>query len=136
MKQFTVFTTILFLSLSLFGCGAGSSAGNIAEHTSPDSVTVGTTADVGVGVATLSWTPPTENTDNSYLVNLKGYRIYYGYTSDEVTTLLRDTDDVGANLTEYTVEGLTPGSTYYFGMTAVNDEGVESAMSNLVSKDL
>jgi hypothetical protein len=32
----------------------------------------------GVGQATLSWTAPDENTDGTPLINLAGYRIYYG----------------------------------------------------------
>lgn len=30
------------------------------------------------GSATLSWTPPTKNTDGSRLTDLAGYKIYYG----------------------------------------------------------
>ncbi len=125
MKNIFISITILFIALCLSGCGAGSSA-------EPSGSDVG----AGAGMATLSWTPPAENTDGSPLNDLLGYRIYYGYASDEVVNLLLDSDDVGANLSEYTIEGLVTGTTYYFGMTAVNNDGVESAMSSVVSKEL
>ncbi len=33
------------------------------------------------GTATLSWTPPTQNTDGSPLTDLAGYRVYWGTSS-------------------------------------------------------
>jgi hypothetical protein len=84
----------------------------------------------GDGTATLSWNPPTENTDGSALTNLSGYRIYYGrhkHALDRTVVL----DNPG--LTRYVVEGLTPGR-WHFAITSVNRKGVESSRSKSVSK--
>ena len=76
--------------------------------------------------AHLSWTPPTENTDGSVLTNLAGYKIYYGTTSGEYNVVI--TLD-NPSLSEYLVENLPTGYTYYFVITAFNSSGVESGYS-------
>jgi hypothetical protein len=83
-----------------------------------------------VGAATLSWTPPTQNTDGSSLTNLAGYRIYYGTSS---TSLTKSVQVSSAGITSYMIEGLAP-STYYFTVRAYTTAGKESANSNVVSK--
>jgi hypothetical protein len=83
-----------------------------------------------VGAATLSWTPPTQNTDGSALTNLSGYRIYYGTSASALTKMVQ-ISNVG--LTTYVLENLSP-STYYFTVRAYNSGGAESANSNVVSK--
>lgn len=85
-----------------------------------------------VGNASLSWVPPTENEDGTALVDLTGYRIYYGTNSsslDRVITI----NNVGT--TRYVVDNLTSG-TYYFGIRAFNRAGTESAMSGIASKTI
>ena len=37
-----------------------------------------TVTQVGLGSMSLSWTPPTQNTDGSALTDLAGYKLYYG----------------------------------------------------------
>lgn len=83
-----------------------------------------------VGAATLSWTPPTRNTDGSSLTNLAGYRIYYGTSASALTKTVQVSS---AGITTYVVEGLAP-STYYFTVRAYNSAGAESANSNVVTK--
>jgi len=85
---------------------------------------------VGTGSATLSWTPPTENTDGSALTDLAGYKIYYGRSPD---SLDRVVDVTSAGMTSYVVENLTP-ATWYFSMTSYNASRVESTKSEAVSK--
>lgn len=80
--------------------------------------------------ATLSWTPPTQNTDGTALTNLAGYRIHYG-TSPTVLTQAIQIANPGAS--GYTVTNLAPG-TYYFAVRAYTSGGAESATSNTVSK--
>lgn len=92
------------------------------------SITV-TAADASSG-ATLSWTPPTENEDGSALVDLAGYTIVYGPSS----TMLHESIRVeNPGLSRYVIDDL-PAGTYYFGIKAFNADGVESAVSNVVSK--
>lgn len=74
------------------------------------------------GSATLSWIPPTQNTDGSVLGNLAGYHIYYGTSPDNLDETANVTN---AGLTRYVLSGLAT-QTWYFAMTAYNSAGVES----------
>ncbi len=83
------------------------------------------------GEATLSWNPPTTNTDGTTLIDLAGYRVYYGTSSGNYSQVI----NVG-NVTIYTVNNLTEGVTYYFAVTAYNTFRNESEYSNEVSKTI
>ena len=82
------------------------------------------------GRATLSWTPPTENTDGSTLSNLAGYRIRYGTSAGSLTNTIVVEN---ASVTTYVVEDLAP-ATWYFAVTAVTSSGAESNHSNVANK--
>jgi hypothetical protein len=82
------------------------------------------------GSVTLSWTAPTENEDGSPLVDLSGYRIYWGTTPGNYPNSLT-IDDTG--LTTYVIDNLAPGA-YEFVATSFNAAGVESDYSNAVTK--
>jgi hypothetical protein len=84
------------------------------------------------GSATLSWTPPTENTDGSSLANLAGYRIYYGTKADALTQSIQITNP---GLTAYTVGNLDSG-TYYFAIAAYTVNGIEGEPSKVGSKTM
>lgn len=86
----------------------------------------------GTGTATISWMPPTENTDGTALTDLAGYRIHYG-TDPANLDLVAVIDSPG--LTSYMIENLGPGR-WYFGVTSVTSDGAESALSNLASKTI
>jgi hypothetical protein len=87
---------------------------------------------VATGSATLSWTPPTQNTDGSALTSLAGYRVYYGTSATALTSTIQLTNP---GLTRYVVSDLSAG-TYYFAIAAYNSTGTESAMSNVGSKSI
>lgn len=106
---------LLGLIVVASGCGGGGTG------------QLGTT---GTGVATLSWTPPTTNTDGSVLNDLAGYKIYYGTTPGSYPNAVT-VDNPG--LSDYVVENLAPG-TYHFVVTAFDSAGNESAYSNVASK--
>jgi regulation of enolase protein 1 (concanavalin A-like superfamily) len=89
-----------------------------------------TVAAVASGSATLSWTPPTRNTDGSTLTNLSGYRVRWGTSSGSLTSSVTLNNP---GLTSYVVGNLVPG-TYYFVVTAVNSSGAESQFSNMGTK--
>ncbi len=94
------------------------------QPTSPPPVTTGS--------ATLSWVPPTENTNGTLLTNLAGYRVYYGTTNQ----LTQNVTVANPGLTRYVISGLTSG-TWYFAMAAYNSAGIESphtAVATLVIK--
>jgi hypothetical protein len=81
------------------------------------------------GAVTLSWMPPTENEDGSYLTDLAGYWLYWGNNSGTYTEWMKIE---GPGLTRIVIEGLVPGS-WEFAMTSFNAAGVESALSNAVT---
>ena len=84
------------------------------------------------GSATLSWTPPTENTDGSAITNLAGFRIQYGTSAGALTQTIEVNN---AGLATYVVTGLASGS-WFFAVRAYNTAGAESANSSVVSKTI
>jgi hypothetical protein len=82
------------------------------------------------GQASLSWTPPTQNTDGSALT-LTGYTIYWGSSHGTYTNSVQVNN---GGLTSYVVTQLTPG-TWYFVVTARSANG-ESAYSNEAQKTI
>jgi hypothetical protein len=86
----------------------------------------------GTGTATIEWTPPTENTDGSPLVDLSGFRIVYGTSP---TALSQSIQLPNPGLTTYTVEDLATG-TWYFVVRAFNSAGTESANSGVGQKTI
>ncbi len=100
----------LILALIPFGCGDGGAGKDTT--------------------ATLSWAPPTTNTDGTELTDLAGYKVYYGTSPGGY-----ETDIDAGNTTTYTIPDLSP-ATYYFAVTAYDEMGNESAFSNEVSKTI
>ncbi len=91
-----------------------------------------TVAQVSMGSAELNWSAPTQNTDGSTLTDLSSYKIYYGTSKSSMTQTVKVSN---AGVTTYTVQNLSP-ATWYFGITAVDSTGLESAMSNVGSKTI
>lgn len=89
-----------------------------------------TATQVALGSMTLSWIPPVENTDGTTLVDLFGYRLYFGVSEGNYPNRIElDT----AGIASYVVENLLP-DTYYVVITSVNASGVESIYSNVVTR--
>lgn len=88
------------------------------------------TPSAATATASLSWTPPTQNSDDTALTDLTGYVIYYGTSPSSLTNSLQ----VNLGLTAIVIDNLQSGVTYYFAITAVNSLGVESDLSNIVNK--
>ena len=84
------------------------------------------------GSATLSWSPPTQNSDGSPLSDLASYRVYFGTSSGTYPNSMTVNNP---GLASFVVDQLTP-ATWYFVVTAVNASGVESAHSNATSKQV
>jgi hypothetical protein len=82
--------------------------------------------------ATLSWIPPTQNTDGSALSNLAGYRIHYGSSAGALTQTIQVADPA---IVRYIISNLSPGS-YYFAVRAYRSDGVESELSRVVTKTI
>jgi len=84
------------------------------------------------GSASLSWTPPTKNTDGTTLTNLAGYKISYGTSS---TNLSKTVQIANAGISSYVVDGLASG-TWYFSIRAYTSVGTESSSSPVASKTI
>ena len=86
-------------------------------------------------IATLSWSAPTLNVDESPYDNRKGYMIYYGISESQLTETfyLVDLNTQSARL-EQKIQNLRLGTPYYFAITAINDSDIESEYSNMVTK--
>jgi fibronectin type 3 domain-containing protein len=113
MKNFILQVLTILVAFSLAGCGGSGGSGD--------------------GMASLKWVAPTENTDDSELIDLSGYNIYYG---DSANQLVSKVSIVDPSVTEYVVQNLNANTLYYFAITSVNSLSIESAYSNIVSKQL
>lgn len=83
------------------------------------------------GEADLSWNQSDEK-------NLRGYMVYYGEsprTDDCPNGGYKNKIDVG-NTTNYKIEKLENGKTYYFSVTSYNQEGKESCFSEEMHKKI
>ncbi len=91
--------------------------------------TISLTQNALAGSATISWNANTES-------DLSGYKIYYGTSPRSgacPTGNYPNVIDVG-NVTTYTFNNLTDGSTYYFSVTAYDTSNNESTCSAEVNK--
>jgi len=125
MRTLKLFCGCAAAVLILSGCGGGSgSSSTPASASNPPPTAKGT--------ATLRWTAPTSNSDGSALTDLAGYHIYYGTSAGALSSTINVPSP--ATLT-YVVSGLSTG-TWYFGIAAYTNAGLESGMSNVGSKTI
>jgi hypothetical protein len=100
------------------------------------SKTIGTAASTAqaqqLGTATVSWQAPTVTADGNPLGNLAGFKIYYGLAPTQMDSVVLVNDP---SLTSTEIQNLTQG-TWYFGATAIDSTGLESALSNVGSKTI
>ena len=82
-------------------------------------------------MATVSWEAPTTTTTGTALNDLAGYRIYYGLSATDLSQVI----NAGVGLQTYAIENLGQG-TWYFAVRAVTQLGVESDLSQIVSKTI
>jgi hypothetical protein len=106
-------------------------AEDIAGDTTSKSLTVNRESGES-GSATLSWTPPTSRVDGSALMNLAGYRIYYGRMPG-IYDYEIDVDSAGSST--YVVEDLVSGD-WFFAVAAYDADGLESERSNEVLREI
>lgn len=87
---------------------------------------------MGTGTASLSWQPPTQNSDGSALTDLAGYEVWYGSSTSNLSQVIALSNP---SLSSYVVENL-PTGTWYFAVVALNSRGGVSALSNTGSKTI
>jgi fibronectin type III domain protein len=107
--------------------GCDPSATSTTNNSTPSGTAATTT-----GAATLSWQAPTSNTNGTALTDLSGYKIYYGASA---TDLSQSVQISTVGIQTYVIDNLGSG-TWYFAVKAVTSGGVESALSDLVSKTI
>ena len=89
----------------------------------PFTIDVNATAN---GSVTLTWTPPTRNTDGSPLTDLAGYELRWGPDGGNLNQSVTLSN---GGLSRYVLDGISPGR-YRFVIYAVNRQGVSSSPSN------
>jgi hypothetical protein len=89
-----------------------------------------TCAGVADSKVTVAWVAPTQNTDDSPLTDLAGFRILWGRSATvlDQTTYLQD-----PTARTWVKDQFTPG-TWYFSVRPFNAGGFEAADSNIASK--
>jgi Bacterial Ig domain/Purple acid Phosphatase, N-terminal domain/Glucodextranase, domain B/Abnormal spindle-like microcephaly-assoc'd, ASPM-SPD-2-Hydin len=97
------------------------------------------TAPGSAGTLDATWTAPTTNADGSPLTDLASYRLYYDTSSSPCpgsssVQVASPTSSPGTNQTvSFRLSGLTTGTLYNVGVSAVNADGVQSACSSVAS---
>lgn len=86
---------------------------------------------VAVDRPKLEWIAPTEDVDGDPLLNLAGYRVYWGTESGRYTESVT-IEDPGA--TEWDL--LLPAGNYYIAMSALSADAEESELSNEIIKTI
>jgi hypothetical protein len=84
------------------------------------------------GSVTLSWLPPTTNTNGTPLTNLAGYKIYYGTNPSSLNQSVQITN---SGIASYVIGNLSP-ATWYFSLVSYNSLNLESPLSQVVSKTI
>ena len=103
------------------------SDGQLSASLAPFSITVDA---ISFGSVILNWTSPTENTDGTALVDLAGYKIYWGQSPGNYPNSIKIDN---GSISTYVVDNLAPGN-YEFVATSFNSAGVESGYSNSTTK--
>ena len=85
-----------------------------------------------IAYATVGWDAPTERVDGSPIGALSAFKIYYGTAPGTLDKIVTVTD---ASARSARVYSLTPG-TWYFAVTAIDAEGMESERSGVASKTI
>jgi hypothetical protein len=84
------------------------------------------------GSATVTWQPPTQNSDGSALTNLAGFQVDYGTAANALNKTLKVANPAQSSST---VTNLTSG-TWYFAVQAYTNSGLQSAVSSVVTKTI
>ena len=106
------------------------SDGTLSANLPAFAITV--TSPTTTGTATVSWIPPTQNSDGTALTNLAGYQIDYGTSASSLSHTVKVANP---GQTSYNVTNLTSG-TWYFTVQSYTNTGVMSALANVASKTL
>jgi hypothetical protein len=125
------------LSLLLCACGAEKAAAPnppaaapSPPAAAPNPPTAPAPPAAQLGTATLSWSIPIQNTDDTPLTNLTGFRVYHGTSATSLSPVRTISSPTA---TSTVIDNLGSG-THYFAVSAVTTSGVESQLSAIGSK--
>jgi hypothetical protein len=125
------------LSLLLCACGAEKAAAPNPPAAAPDPPAAAPNPPSApappaaqLGTATLNWSIPTQNTDDTPLTNLMGFRVYQGTSATSLSPVRTISNPTA---TSTVIDNLGSG-THYFAVSAVTTGGVESQHSAIGSK--
>ena len=125
---------VLLLSLATIGgCGGGASGQSAPSSPSPAppaSTPPPPPNPPASHSANVRWFAPTSRLDGLPIVNLTGYRLYYGTSYLNLPQTRIEISNPSAVTGQVT--GLASG-TWYFAVTAFDASGYESSFSNIVS---
>lgn len=122
--------------IALVACGSSGSSpvASSAANVNPLTTSVGSAGSTASSTnksVTLSWSPPTHNSDGSSITNLAGYTLHYGTASQDYTGSIEITSPAQ---TSYNLsDNSFPPGTYYFAISAYNAQQVSSSLSSEVS---
>jgi hypothetical protein len=117
---------IAVASSNPFGMPVGGATGGTLRSSSSSSSASSSNKSI-----TLSWSPPTRNSDGSSLTNLAGYTLHYGTASQDYTGSIEIT---APTQTSYVVSDSNfPPGTYYFAISAYNAQQVSSPLSGEIA---
>jgi hypothetical protein len=88
--------------------------------------------EISTGSVTVNWSTPTQNTNGTPLLNLAGFRIYYGTNANNLS---QSAQIANPGVTSYVLANLAPG-TWYIGLSDYTASGVESTLSNIASTNV
>lgn len=120
IQLFALLSTLALLS----ACGSEDSSSSSQAQSVP--------GQTGTKSVSLSWIAPSTRADGSVLPlnDLSGYRVYMGTTNTSLVPVLELGD---SDVTEHSISNLESGS-YYFAITALDKDGLESGLSQVVVK--
>jgi hypothetical protein len=146
MKTFKLSFVFILSSFLFAGCGeSGDESGGGRGDVILD----------GEGSALLTWTKPTQNTDDTSLTDLDGFNVYFGSQADyeddpgrftpwviSVNNADATTNHASMNCTnqengtkiQCSIEGLDNSTNWFFAITAINSLNIESPRSNVACK--
>jgi hypothetical protein len=148
LRSFRSWIALVCLTLLITACGGGGGGNSDSGNSSTGAAATNSIAGSGTtsapsGAATptptaitypvqLKWTAPSTRADGSALAasELTGYRIYYsldGTPADQDTVV-----PISSGATTAFTINLTAAGTYVFAITAIDQNGLESALSSPV----
>ncbi len=126
---------LLAVSLTLMFVLSGCGAGDGTTTTAADNTEGGSTTTNALTNAKLEWDAPTTNEDGTRLTDLKGYKLYYGPSSQNYTGSIDVGDTRSVEIASIS-DTLPTSGTVCFAVTAYDTLGNESNYSNEVCGDI